>query len=78
MVNNIKEQKYFNLKDVIMVVVFVFGIAGSWFSQQGKTDKLEEKVTRMEETLKDNNLELINYKLDVLGVNVDKLLAKFE
>jgi len=32
----------------------------------------------MEETLKDNNLELINYKLDVLGVNVDKLLAKFE
>ena len=77
-VKDIKEQKYFNLKDIIIVVSFVIGLAGSWFSTQARINTLEEKVNRTEEVLKDNNLELINYKLDALITTVDKLVAKLE
>jgi uncharacterized coiled-coil protein SlyX len=78
MEKDIKVQKLFNLKDVITIVIFVFGIAGTWFSLQSRINVLEVKVSEQDKILKDNNLELIVYKLDGLIVTVDKLVAKLD
>lgn len=73
-----KKDFTFTVKDVIYIVALVLSVTGSYFAQASKVSMLEKQVTENTRILQDNNLELINYKLDALISNVDKLVAKLE
>ena len=78
MVPNIKEQKFFNIKDLIMVVGFVITIAASWFAQQNRINTLEGRLLDVEKVLDKNDLSVINYKLDALIKSFDNFIAEYK
>lgn len=73
-----KKLPFFSIKDVIYIVTIVLSIAASYFAQANKISMLEKQVNENTGVLKNNNLELINYKLDALIATVDKLVAKLD
>ena len=67
-----KDKITFTIKDVIYIVTLLGGMFAGYYANKYKVSSLEEKVNGIEQTLKENNLELINYKLDEILKLLDK------
>ena len=66
-----------NAKDLITYVTAILMIAGSYFALKYETQACKEKVDKIEKVIEDNNLVLINYKLDELQKSQDDFINKF-
>ena len=54
----------FNIKDIIYLLTIVISMTAGYYSNKTKTDEALRIALECKKELKDNNLELINYKLD--------------
>ena len=54
----------FNFKDLLWFVALIMSVASTFFTQRSRIEKLEIQVSENSTVLKDNNLELIVYKID--------------
>ena len=62
------ESKFnFTLKDLIYIITLVLSLAGGYYTMKSRVDALEEKI-------KDHNLELIEFKLDLIDKQLNKIL----
>ena len=59
------------VKDVIYIITIVISMAGVWFTMKNKVDNLESQI-------KNHNLQLIEYKLDQLDKQLNKILEALE
>lgn len=57
----------FTLKDLIYIITIVLSVAGTYFT-------LKNDVNNLKEQIKDHNLELIEYKLEQVGKQLDEIL----
>ena len=55
------------VKDVIYIITIVVSMLGTWFTMKNKVDNLESQI-------KNHNLELIEYKLEQVGKQLDDIL----
>ena len=55
------------IKDVVYIITIVISILSTYYIQKGRIDALEANI-------KNHNLELIEYKLDQLNKQLDKIL----
>ena len=78
MIPNNLEKKFFTIKDTVYIVMLILGMAGTFYVQKGKIDTLALKVTDLDDQLKKNNLELINYKIDNLVTSFDRFSTSFD
>ena len=67
------KQKKFSIRDIIYICVIVLTLAGNYFATDSRVSSLEEEVATNTQILQENNLELINYKLDEIMKSLDKL-----
>lgn len=63
-----------NITTVIQIIIFIAGLLGVYYTMKSKVDFMQEKVQKIETIIEQNNLELINFKLDRLQQSVDKLI----
>lgn len=65
------------LKDFIivisLVVVNVISVSGVYYTMKSDIEVLKSEQCEVKETLKKNNLEVINYKLDQIMNTLEKL-----
>ena len=54
----------FNIKDIIYLLTIAVSMTGGYFANKFKADEALMIATECKNELKENNLELINYKLD--------------
>lgn len=63
----ITETKFsFTIKDLIYIITIVLSIAGTYFTLKSDVDNLKAKI-------KDHNLELIEYRLNKLSDQLEKI-----
>ena len=55
------------VKDVIYIVTIVISFLGTYYTMKNKVDNLESQI-------KNHNLELIEYKLEQVGKQLDQIL----
>ena len=67
------KQKKFSIRDIVYICAFVIILAGNYFINNARISNVEKKASENSQTLKDNNLELINYKLDEIKKAINKL-----
>lgn len=67
-----------NVKTAIAIIFWVVSMAGLWFTMKAKVDTALEKSIAVEQQLKENNLELLKYRLDDLSKKLDKILEAIE
>ena len=61
----IKEKKI-DVRYWIAIIVFVLALLGSYVDNKTDNALLRDQVKRNTKTLEENNLEIINYKLDAI------------
>ena len=62
-----------NIKSYIVIAVFVAGLFGSWYDSRTEIALLKKQVDDHAQLLKENNLEVINFKIDqILTILNDK------
>lgn len=59
-------------KDIIWIATLLVGMTSSYFTMKAKVDNLESVVQSNQKMLRDNNLELINYKLNSIQKSQDE------
>jgi hypothetical protein len=67
-----------NIKTFVAVIFWVASMVGMYFTMKGKVDTALEKSIAVERQLKENNLELLKYRLDDLSKKLDKILEAIE
>ena len=73
----VAEKKMFTVKDLILIITFVVGLASSFIVQQVQVNNNHEAIDKMQTTLESNNLELLNYKLEQLNLKQDEFINSF-
>jgi len=69
--------KRFTVKDLIWLMTLAVGVLSTFFIMQNKINSLGDEVKEMKATLQDNNLELINYKVDQMKEKQDEFYKSF-
>ena len=69
--------KRFTVKDLIWLMTLAVGVLSTFFIMQNKINSLGDEVKEMKSTLQDNNLELINYKVDQMKEKQDEFYKSF-
>ena len=69
--------KRFTVKDLIWLMTLAVGVLSTFFIMQNKINSLGDEVKEMKSTLQDNNLELINYKVDEMNKKQDEFYKSF-
>ena len=72
-----KENKSY-IKDAIYIIVFLLTIGGMFLSFSNRFALVEHSVKQNTETLKTNDLNLINYRLNQIDKKVDQILIKLD
>ena len=78
MVDTKKDSNKLNVKDIIMIVSITAAVLTGYNTLETKVAIMDEKVTENTKTLQDNNLELINYKLDNITVLMEDILKSMK
>ena len=77
MVPQTTDKKMFSLKDLVWFVALAISISSSFIITQVQTNRNTEDIRKLTVTLEQNNLELINYKLNDLSEKQDDFIDSF-
>lgn len=69
--------KKFTFRDLVWLMTLAVGVLSTFFIMQNKINTLDDEVKEMKSTLQDNNLELINYKVDQMNKKQDEFYKSF-
>ena len=69
--------KKFTIKDLIWLMTLTVGVLSTFFIMQNKINTVTDEVKELKTTLQDNNLELINYKVDMMNKKQDEFYKSF-
>ena len=69
--------KQMNIKDVIYVALILISGLSSYFTLKGNVDVNSDKIIEHEIILKENNLELLTYKIDELDKKMGNFIDMF-
>lgn len=78
MANSTTDKKLFSLREVIWFISLALMGAGIYFPMKSEIKTLKDNQTQLQSTLKENNLELINYKLNEIQEDFNKFSTKFD
>ena len=71
-------KKVFSVRDVIYLITLAVSLSGVYFPMKAKVDILEKEQLEIKATLEENNLELINYKLNEIQSDFTEFSNKFD
>lgn len=60
-------------KEFIAIIIWIASLIGMYYTMKTKVDTALEKSIAVEQQLKENNLGVINYRLDELSKQLDKI-----
>ena len=69
------ESKFnFTLKDLIYIVTIVLSVAGTYFTLKNDVNNLKVEVAEIKSELKTHNLSVLEYKINHVSDQLDKIL----
>ena len=74
----ITEKKLFSAKDVVWFSALLVSVVSTFLITQSQVKTNSEKIQKLEITVEQNNLELINYKINELSKKQDGLIDSFD
>ena len=63
-----------SIKTLIAVIIWVISVVGVWFALTNKVNNLEVEVGELKSNLKQHNLEVLEYKINHVSEQLDKIL----